>query len=206
VVVGGDVVDTNTDGTYVITYDVTDSDGYASPTVTRTVTVGPPVLGSITREIWYGLNSGAKVSTLTDNARYPDDPTSVDTITVFDSAPGGTTYGQRVHGYLHPTVSGDYTFWIASDESSQLWMNTSGTDPANITKIAEVHFTNYTGYQEWDKFTQQQSVTISLTAGQAYYIRALHKQAWGSQHMEVAWQGPGFGLQIIPGSVLSPMP
>lgn len=39
IVVGGDVVDTNTVGTYVITYDVTDSDGNAAAQVTRTVNV-----------------------------------------------------------------------------------------------------------------------------------------------------------------------
>jgi VCBS repeat-containing protein len=50
VVVGGDVVDTVTAGTYVITYNVSDSDGSAAPEVTRTVIVeavtdqNPPVI------------------------------------------------------------------------------------------------------------------------------------------------------------------
>lgn len=39
VVVGGDVVDTNTPGVYVITYNVTDSQGLAALEATRTVTV-----------------------------------------------------------------------------------------------------------------------------------------------------------------------
>lgn len=43
VVVGGDVVDTNTVGTYVITYDVTDSLGKSAPQETRTVNVQAPV-------------------------------------------------------------------------------------------------------------------------------------------------------------------
>ncbi|MCF7835873.1 MAG: DUF5011 domain-containing protein, partial [Candidatus Marinimicrobia bacterium] len=38
-VVGGDTVDTSTDGSYVITYNVTDSQGLAATEVTRTVTV-----------------------------------------------------------------------------------------------------------------------------------------------------------------------
>jgi hypothetical protein len=47
IVVGGDVVDTATAGTYVITYDVTDSGGLAATQVTRTVNVNedmPPVI------------------------------------------------------------------------------------------------------------------------------------------------------------------
>ena len=39
IVVGGDAVDTNAHGTYVITYDVTDSDGNAAAQVTRTIHV-----------------------------------------------------------------------------------------------------------------------------------------------------------------------
>ena len=44
IVVGGDAVNTSVAGTYVITYNVTDSDGNAAPEVTRTVTVraAPP--------------------------------------------------------------------------------------------------------------------------------------------------------------------
>jgi arylsulfatase A-like enzyme len=47
IVVGGDVVDANTPGTYVVTYDVTDSDGAAATQVMRTVIVAvnsPPVI------------------------------------------------------------------------------------------------------------------------------------------------------------------
>jgi hypothetical protein len=39
IVVGGDTVDPSTFGVYTLTYDVTDSDGNPSPTLTRTVTV-----------------------------------------------------------------------------------------------------------------------------------------------------------------------
>jgi len=41
IVAGGDSVDTDTLGTYTITYNVTNSDGYAADTVTRTVIVEP---------------------------------------------------------------------------------------------------------------------------------------------------------------------
>ncbi|WP_411893900.1 immunoglobulin-like domain-containing protein [Winogradskyella sp. A2] len=41
IVVGGDTVDTNTAGTYIITYNVSDAAGNAATQVTRTVTVNP---------------------------------------------------------------------------------------------------------------------------------------------------------------------
>lgn len=63
VVVGGDVVDTATAGTYVITFNVTDSGGSAAAEVTRTVTVSsgadlnPPVItligsATVTSGLW----------------------------------------------------------------------------------------------------------------------------------------------------------
>ena len=53
IVVGGDIVDTNTLGTYIITYDVSDAAGNAATQVTRTVNVidladtTPPVITAI---------------------------------------------------------------------------------------------------------------------------------------------------------------
>jgi hypothetical protein len=47
IVIGGDTVDTNAEGTYLITYNVTDSEGLAADEVTRTVIVevdDPPVI------------------------------------------------------------------------------------------------------------------------------------------------------------------
>jgi hypothetical protein len=56
IVVGGDTVDTATAGTYVITYNVADSDGNAAPQVTRTVIVAIGGVPTIT------LNGNAAVS------------------------------------------------------------------------------------------------------------------------------------------------
>jgi hypothetical protein len=47
----------------------------------------------------------------------------------------GEYYLSRMRGYLHPTFSGEYTFWIASDNSSELWLS-SDEDPGKVKKIA----------------------------------------------------------------------
>ena len=46
-------------------------------------------------------------------------------------------YGTRLRGYLCPAVSGNYTFWIASDDNGELWLSTDETE-ANKTLIANV--------------------------------------------------------------------
>ena len=44
-------------------------------------------------------------------------------------------YGARISGYLHPPGTGSYTFWISSDDGSQLWLSTDD-DPANLSLVA----------------------------------------------------------------------
>ena len=66
IVVGGDVVDTNTAGSYVITYNVSDSAGNAATQVTRTVTVNPDTTAPVIT-----LN-GASVIDLTEGDSYTE--------------------------------------------------------------------------------------------------------------------------------------
>ncbi len=73
VVIGGDTVDTNTVGSYTVTYNATDANGNAATAVTRTVTVGDttaPVItlvgdASITLEV--GSTYSEQGATATDN-------------------------------------------------------------------------------------------------------------------------------------------
>ena len=73
IVVGGDTVNTAVPGSYVITYDVTDSGGAAAPTVTRTVNViddDPPVItlsGSTTINLNVGTPYSEPGFSATDN-------------------------------------------------------------------------------------------------------------------------------------------
>ena len=45
-------------------------------------------------------------------------------------------YGTRMRGYVHPPTTGDYVFWISSDDNSELWLSTD-EDPAHKVQIAE---------------------------------------------------------------------
>ena len=53
-------------------------------------------------------------------------------------------------------------------------MVVSDDSAANSTLIAHVH--GWTLELVWDKYPEQQSVTINLEAGETYYIEALHKE------------------------------
>jgi aryl-phospho-beta-D-glucosidase BglC (GH1 family) len=159
--------------------------------------------GTILRELWLNIGGNGMTSSLTSFPGYPNSPTSSSQLTSLDgpSSTGVNGYGDRIRGYVHPPISGAYTFWLASDDGGDLLLSTN-TDPANATRIAFVD--SWTNLHEFTKLPQQQSATINLVAGQKYYIEVLHVQAGGGDNESVAWQGPGIPQQVIPGTYISP--
>jgi len=191
-------IQANQAGNYVATY--TNSGGCQS-TQTFTVTVAPAATGSILREYWTGI-TGSTISSLTSNTNYPNNPTGSGQLTSLEGPTNwANNYGTRIRGYIHPPVSGSYTFWVAGDANTDLYLSTSD-NPANSSRIAYVN--GSTNPRQWNKYSTQQSTTINLVAGQKYYIEVLHKEGTGGDNVAVAWQGPGITQQVIAGSYLSP--
>ncbi|MGA1824592.1 MAG: DUF6288 domain-containing protein [bacterium] len=172
-----------------------------SSSVTVTATYKYPNAGTITREVWTGV-SGTSIAALTGLASYPDNPDSTDEVTSFEAPTNcADNYGTRIVGYLHAPVSGSYTFWIASDDNGELWLS---TDESATHKQRIAYVPDWTSSREWTKFTEQRSGSITLTAGQRYYIEAIQKEGAGGDNLAVAWQRPAGDQEVIPGTYLSP--
>jgi xyloglucan-specific exo-beta-1,4-glucanase len=187
-------IQVNQAGNYVATY--TNSGGCQSAQ-----TFNVTVTGSILREYWTGI-SGTAISNLTSNTNYPNNPTGSGQLTSLEAPTNwADNYGTRIRGYIHPTASGSYTFWLAGDDNTELYLSTSD-NPASASRIAYVN--GWTNSREWNKYSTQQSATINLVAGQKYYIEVLHKEATGGDNIAVAWQGPGISQQVLAGNYLSP--
>ena len=111
-------------------YNATGESDYsnAAPATTFMVT------GSkISREVWFGIyGSHIYDIPLGNPANSVDEITSLETPQQWSEY-----YGQRIRGYIVPPSTGNYTFWIASDDYSQLWLSTDN-DPANKSMIAYV--------------------------------------------------------------------
>lgn len=161
-----------------------------------------PGSGSILREWWLGIG-GATLADLTGNAAYAATPTGKDQRALFEAPTDwAENHGQRMRGFLHPPVTGQYRFWIASDDEGRLSLS-SNREPANASIIARVP--SWTAAREWTKFGEQFSAYITLQAGQSYYIEALMKEGGGGDNLAVAWQIPGStGPVVIDGQYLSP--
>jgi len=158
------------------------------------------VSGSLLYERWENATSGPTVAGFTASEKYAGAPDIQELI----SNPEGPRdianhYGTRMRGFLTPTNSGLYTFWIASDDASELWFSADET-PFLREKIARVD--GFTAYQDFDKFGTQQSAPISLVAGQSYYLEILHKEHGGGDHVSVFWSEFGGTPELVPSSVL----
>ena len=158
--------------------------------------------GSITREVWTGI-SGPTVANIPVGAA----PNFTDTRPSFEAPTNwADNYGTRMRGHITAPVTGNYTFWIASDDNSELWLSINDS-PANKVRIGWV--SDWTDPRQWNKFSSQKSsAPINLTAGQRYYVEALQKEGGGGDNLAVGWAKPGESTsapsEVIPGSVLSP--
>ena len=93
--------------------------------------------GTIMYEIWSDIG-GTEMEDLTGNADFPDNPTSGELLTLFETPTDiADNFGGRIYGWLHPATSGDYTFWIATDDDGDLLLSTDD-DPANAVVICGV--------------------------------------------------------------------
>jgi subtilisin family serine protease len=157
------------------------------------------VNGYITREVWRSI-SGSQVSDVPFNSA----PAEIGYVRNFEApSNNGENYGSRIRGYVCVWETGYYTFWISSDNRSELWLSQDDT-PQMKRKIAAV--SGYTAPLQWDKYYSQRSGPIYLVSGRRYYIEALHKESSLEDHLAVAWKLPSGEMQgPIPSYNLAPV-
>ena len=158
--------------------------------------------------IWTGIG-GNSVQALLDDPRYPASPDSTAALFGMNSRDALPTdaldsYGATIDAILTPTESGNYRFFIYTDDSSQLFLSTDDKE-ANLVQIAEeTGCCNY--FTEPD--SPRTSEPVALTAGKKYFIRLIYKEGGGGDYGQVAWRKegdatPAGSLRPIDGKFLS---
>jgi hypothetical protein len=159
--------------------------------------------------------SGTTVAELIADPSYPSLPSEVRFLRSFNTRDALPTdvldnFGGRIEGFVTPLESGDYHFFLRSDDASQLWLSTDQTE-ANATMIAE-ELDSGDPFLEPDVLDAATSVPVTLTAGQRYFIMALYKSSAlagnSTDVAQVAWRKvgdttPALKLRPIPGAFLS---
>ena len=159
---------------------------------------------------YYGNLEGNSPYDLYDDARYPDNPDQVLPVYSFNSRDAfrddaRERYGAVIEGLITPTESGDYHFFLRSDDNSELYISTDD-DPENLEFQAEE--TGCCGAFEEVGADETTFAPISMVAGKSYYIMAIYKEGVGGDFCQVAWRKEGDDtaparLRPIPGEFLS---
>jgi hypothetical protein len=121
----------------------------------------------------------------------------------------GDNYGARLANVVTAPVSGNYRFYISSDDSSQLYVSSDETIgnwiPNATTGDAFVAYVNgATGQREWGNAAAHPSDLIPLVSGKKYYIMAIYQEGGGGDGCAVGWVLPGAdtNIVVIPGSAM----
>lgn len=115
----------------------------------------------------------------------------------------GSNYGNILNGWLVPPATGDYVFYVSGDDNINLYLSTDA-DPANKKLIAREP--QWNNARQWTVLDRRNANTpenrsdtfvgtewgaqISLTAGQQYYIEAVHQEGGGGDSLGVSWKTP----------------
>ncbi|MBI4663124.1 MAG: hypothetical protein HY735_30320 [Verrucomicrobia bacterium] len=176
------------------------------------------VTGFVKREVFLNI-AGTTVADLTASPKFvANQPDGVSLLGAFEAPlSSGGDYGQRLSGLLVPPATGSYVFFIASDDSSELWLSTD-QNPQNKQLIAGV--SGFTASRQWNKYADTQNnalAPVNLVAGRSYFIEALMKEGSGGDNLAVGWVLPGqyvdpsnepdglTNITVIPGKALGAM-
>lgn len=163
-----------------------------------TVICNPPssLAIGINEQRWAGTDAYTKADWVSAN------PTYSGALPTFTTPQGvGDNYSRRLTGYVVVPTTGDYTFWIASDDGSRLYLS---SDDRESNKDRIISFENWAPFQEWDRGGK--SNPIRLEGGTVHYMEVHHLEGSGGDHVSVAWEGPGISRQAIPESAIFPPP
>lgn len=185
-------------GDYAITAKATDNRGAsatAGPVQISVIDDEQHFMRGILRWEVYADIRGALLADLTNNAAFPDQPSSTEWVPSFESPSFiADSYGGRLSGYLLPPVTGEYVFYISSDDQGALFLSPD-ENPEHKVQIAyePVWSPARTWGDPWYGRTNNENVSapIYLEAGRRYYVEALVKEEYGGDNLGVTWQLPG---------------
>ena len=174
--------------------------------------------GFLRFEVWNGLSTTDNVltNTLTVNPRFPNSPDYVAFTTAFSSRPvypddTHEGYGGKMSGFIVPTETADYRFFLYSDDSSQLYLSTNASAQAKVLIAEETDCCDVfqePGTLNDDGITSPISEPLHLLSGKQYYVEVLWKEGTGGDYCQVAWRKEtdttaAASLPVIPSQYLA---
>lgn len=168
--------------------------------------------GALKFSFW-GDISGTPVTALTDDPRYPATPDRVGTVFSFNSRdyfPNDSTdnYGATIEGFVTPTETADYHFFLRSDDASELYISSNDSPDNLVLQAYETGCCDAFKEPGSDGADETTFTPISMQAGRKYFVRVIYKEGGGGDYAQVAWRKstdttPAASLQPISSAFIS---
>ncbi|HMJ90118.1 MAG TPA: PA14 domain-containing protein, partial [Candidatus Acidoferrum sp.] len=159
----------------------------------------------------YPTAGDTAIAQLTNHSSFPNSPDFFALINTMNSASVGGVYaasadppagrnnfGATIAGHFIPPTSGNWVFYLRSDDQGQLLLNPNGPNPNGAVQIA---------FESTCCRTLESifSSPIPLIAGQAYYIEGRYKEGGGGDYVVVGarLEGDTTPVTAIPASQLA---
>ncbi|MBK7999384.1 MAG: Ig-like domain-containing protein [Verrucomicrobia bacterium] len=131
--------------------------------------------------------AGTAINLLTGHPNYPNNPRETFRMPTFSTRNSYTDdtheqFGGRMRALFIPPTSGNWVFYLSSDDAGQLFLNPNGPGEGGKIKIQEE-----TGC--CNPYSSHASAPYALEAGKAYYLEAIYKEGGGGDYCHV-WAGP----------------
>lgn len=144
-------------------------------------------------EYWNITGGGA--DGVRSDPRYPDSPNNSRFLTLWDAPTDfRDSFGGRISGFIIPPYTGQYTFYMYSDDNGGFWLSSNDT-PGPVTRIATEPAWN--GYRDWvgtDRRNASSPENISspqnLTAGVRRYAELVYLEGGGGDRGGATWRVP----------------
>jgi len=164
--------------------------------------------GRLNVHVWSEI-CGTRVDNLRNSPHFPYLPCKSYSISDFYTIKPLDTRNsaERIFGFVHPRLSGEYKFAIVSDGTSELWLSRN-EDPASSQMIALVyspHGSAWTEERDFKEYPGQISKEMFLYAGSKYYIETLSRPGSRVMYLSVYWSygSSSSSFEIISSQYLS---
>ena len=130
---------------------------------------------------------GNSIDKLTEDERYPNTPDGFVLLTGLKTSQAfNDNYGGRIRGYINPSETGEFVFFVDGDHEVDFYLSSDSTSE-NLSKVCEIFKDVSDGI---DEYPEQTSETIQLVEGEYYFFELLHKELTAGDYANISWKTP----------------
>ncbi|MBA8666869.1 hypothetical protein H1Q59_03055 [Holosporaceae bacterium 'Namur'] len=172
--------------------------------------------GQASVQLWYGLSNTGNTMALSGGFNDPKfitwQPIKFST-NPLERADTQDYFLQKIYGYITPTATNNYNFYISSDDDSAFWMEDDSNGDNKLIRRAFLKGNAVAPYT-WTTYPTQQSAAVSLTANKSYYFEIWHKNGpgggpYGGGYVNIGWKTqaqPNTSISLVASTFLSRIP